>query len=123
LREKLAQFGRRLELRNRIELLERAGKRVRQASHGPCRKFLILGLEVEPVYSGQEALRGVRFGVHECRVEDQLGALVGDLCLTALLDLALHRLKVALDAIDSNRERIDQIEALGVLGLDRGEHA
>jgi hypothetical protein len=39
------------------------------------------------------------------------------------LDLTLHRLRVPLDAVHSDRERIDEIEAFGVFGQDWGEIA
>jgi hypothetical protein len=39
--------------------------------------------------------------------------------LKALLDLALHRFEVALDAVHANRQSVDQVEALGALGQDR----
>lgn len=35
--------------------------------------------------------------------------------------MPLHRLKVPEDAIHSDRERIDQVEALGVFGKSRSE--
>lgn len=39
------------------------------------------------------------------------------------LNLALHRLKVSLDPVHSNRKCIDQVETLAVLGQDRRERA
>ena len=42
--------------------------------------------------------------------------LVGYLCLSPALDLAPHRLEISLDAIYANREGVDQVETLGVLG-------
>jgi hypothetical protein len=38
-------------------------------------------------------------------------------------NLALQGLKVPLNPVHSNRERINEIEALGVLGKHRREHA
>jgi len=48
---------------------------------------------------------------------------IRDLGLAPRLDLPLHRLKVALDAVHSDRKRIDQVEAVGVLGQNGREHA
>src|SRR4029077_19948429 len=49
-------------------------------------------------------------------------SLVGDLCLPPRLNLALQRLEVPLNPVHAYRERVNQIEALGVLGQDRREH-
>ena len=72
---------------------------------------------------GQQALGSIELAVNECRVEDQLCLGIGDLRLAPRLGLALHRLKVPLNAVHSDGQRIDQVEALGVLGQDRREHA
>jgi hypothetical protein len=46
---------------------------------------------------------------------------IANLGLAPALDLALHRLKIPLNAIDSDRKCIDKVEALGVFGQDRRE--
>jgi len=61
--------------------------------------------------------------VDERIVKDQLCALVRDLHLPPRLDLALQRLEVPLNPVHADRECINQVEALGVLGQDRSEHA
>ena len=38
-------------------------------------------------------------------------------------NLPLEELEIPLNPVHSDRERIDQIEALGVFGQDRGERA
>lgn len=121
--EKAAQLGRCFELRHRIKLLEGAGEGVRQAPHGPGREFRVLRLEVEPVDLGQEAPGSFQLAINECGVEDQLRCLVGDLRLPPRLNLALQRLEVPLNPVHADRERVNQVEALGVLGQDRSEHA
>jgi len=68
--QKAAQFGRRLELRYRIELLESAGKRVREAPHRPGREFRVLRLEIQPVYFGKQSSRRFELAVNERGVED-----------------------------------------------------
>jgi hypothetical protein len=40
-----------------------------------------------------------------------------------MFDLALHGLEVPLDPVHSDRESVNQIEALAVLGQDRNESA
>jgi hypothetical protein len=72
---------------------------------------------------GQQALGSVQLALNECRVEGHLRRRIGDLGLAPALDLPPHRLEVTLDAVYSDRQRIDQIETLGVLGQDRREHA
>ena len=54
-------------------------------------------------------------------MEDQLCSFVGDLRLTPLLYLTTHRLKALLNPINTYGERVDQIEALGVLRQDKCE--
>jgi hypothetical protein len=70
LREKAAQLRRRLELRHGVELLERAGKRVRETPHGPGREFRVLRLEIQPVYFGQQSSRCFELAVNERGVKD-----------------------------------------------------
>ncbi len=121
--KEFSQLVRRLELRNRIELLESACERVRQARHRALRELRVFRLEVQPVHFGQKTPGSVEGAVDERAVENQFCALVGDLSLPPQLRLALHRLDVPLDAVYSNGERIDQVEALTVLRQDRREIA
>jgi hypothetical protein len=60
--------------------------------------------------------------VDESRVEDQPRRIIGDLRLPPRLNLALQRLEVPLNPVHADRECINQVEALGVLGQDRCEH-
>ena len=121
--EKAAQLGRCLELRHWIELLEGAGEGVRQAPHGPGREFRVLRLEVQPVDIGQQAFGRFQLAVNERRVQDQPCGIVGDLRLPPQFNLALQGLEIPLNSVHAYRERINQVEALGVLGQDRREHA
>jgi hypothetical protein len=111
--QKLAQLGRSLEL----------GDRVREAPHRPCREFLVLRLEVQPVDLGQQTPGRVQLAIDKGRIEDQLGPLIGDLRLPPAFDLALHRFEVPLDSVDSDGKSINEIEALAVLGQDWREIA
>ena len=47
---------------------------------------------------------------------------ISDLGLAPAFDLTLHWRKVSLDAVHSVSESIDQVEALRVLGQNRGEN-
>jgi hypothetical protein len=72
---------------------------------------------------GQQTSRRFQLAVDERRVEDQLRRVVGDLRLPPQFHLALQGLEVPLNPVHSDRERVNQVEALGVLGQDRREHA
>ena len=63
----------------------------------------------------QKALRRIELFFDKSTVKNQFRLLVGDLCLPSTLDLAPHRLEILLDAIYANRERVNQVEAFGVL--------
>jgi len=86
----------------------------------------MLRLKVQPVDIGQKAPGRIELFFDKGRVKDEFRLLVGDLCLPPRLDLPPHRLEIPLDAIYANRERVDlsiRVEALGVFGQNRLEHA
>ena len=122
LRKKGAQLCGRFELRHRVEFLEGAGKCVREAPHRPGCEFRVLRFEVQPVDFREQAPGRFQLAVNERGVEDQLRRIVGDLCLPPQFNLALQRLEVPLNSVHANRERINQIEAFGVLGKHWREH-
>src|SRR6185437_1006937 len=119
LAEKFTQLCGRLELRHRIELLEGTGKRVRETPHCARRELGVLRLKIQAVHLRQQTARSFKPAVDESRIEDELGAFIGDLGLSPAFDLALHRFEVALNAIDSDSKRIDQVEVLAVLRKNR----
>ena len=121
--EKRAQLSRGFELGNGVEFLERAGERIRQAPHCPWRKLLVLWLKVQAMDLWQKGPGRFQFAIYERPVENQLCLLVADLGLLPALHLQSHRLKASLNPVDANCKCVDQIEALGVLGQDRGERA
>jgi len=123
LREKSSQLRRRFELGNGVQFLECAGERVREAPHRPRRELFVLGLEVQPVHFGEKTPGRFQLAVHKRGIEDQLRSFVSDLRLTPLLHLTTHRLEASLNPINAYRERVDQIEALGVLRQDGRELA
>jgi hypothetical protein len=120
--QKFAQLGRRFELWHRIESLERAGEGVRQAPHRSRRELRVFRLEIEAVNLGQQASWRFQLAVDERRVQDQPCGIVGDLRLPPQFNLALQGLEIPLDSVHAYRERINQVEALGVLGQDGSEH-
>jgi hypothetical protein len=65
-------------------------------------------------------VRGVHSG-YKRRVEDQIRSVIRDLHLSPQLNLTL-RFEVPLNPVHSNRERVNQIEALGMLGQHRREN-
>jgi hypothetical protein len=65
-------------------------------------------------------VRGVHSG-YKRRVEDQIRSVIRDLRLSPQLNLTL-RFEVPLNPVHSNRERANQIEALGMLGQHRREN-
>ena len=68
--EKLSQFGRRFKLWNGIELLERAGKRIRQAPHRAGRELRILRLEVQAMHFGQKAARRLQLAIDTSLIQN-----------------------------------------------------
>ena len=72
---------------------------------------------------GQQTPGHVQLAIDECGIEDELGPLIGDLCLPPMFDLSLHRFEVPLNPVHTDGKGIHQIEALAVLGKDRSEHA
>jgi hypothetical protein len=72
---------------------------------------------------GQQTPGRVQLAVDECGIENQLGPLIGKLCLPPVFDLALHGFEVPLDPVHSDGKSINQIEALAVLSQDRSEIA
>jgi hypothetical protein len=65
---------------------------------------------------GKQASGRFQLAIDERGVKDQLRCLISDLRLPPCLNLALQRLKVPLNPVLANRERINEVEALGVLG-------
>jgi len=67
--------------------------------------------------------RRLQLSPYKRPIEDGFGPVVADLALPLHLDLAPHRFKSSLNPVNTHRQGVDQIEALGVLGQDRREHA
>jgi len=63
--KKAPQFRCCLELRDRIEFLERRCERVRQAPHGSGLELLVLRIEIQLVHSPRQASRDVQTPFHE----------------------------------------------------------
>jgi len=95
----------------------------REAPHRPGCEFRVLRFEIQPMDFGEQSSGCFQLAVNERGVEDQPRRIVGDLRLPPQFNLALQRLEVPLNSVHANRERINEIEALGVPGQDRREHA
>ena len=72
---------------------------------------------------GEQAPGSFQLAVDKRRIEDQLRRLISDLRLPPCLNLALQRLEVPLNPVHADRERVNEIEALGMLGKYRREIA
>jgi hypothetical protein len=81
-------------------------------------KFRVLRLEIQPVDFGQQTSGCFQFSLHKRFIKDPFGPIIRDLGLPPTLNLALHRLEVPLDPIHANRQSIDQVKALAVLGVN-----
>jgi hypothetical protein len=79
------------------------------------------GFEIQPMDIRQQTSGRFQLAINEGGVEDQLRRLVGDLRLPPRFNLALQWLEVPLNPVHADRERVNQVEALGVLGQDRRE--
>ena len=62
-----------------------------------------------------------KFAINESRIEDQFCPIIRDLGLPPTVYLALHRLKVPLDPVHTDRQGVNEIEALAMLSQDRRE--
>ncbi len=57
-----------------------------------------------------------QFAIDERGVQNQLGPFVSDLRLPPLFHLAPHRFEASLDPVNTHCKRVDQVEALCMLG-------
>src|SRR6267378_2299009 len=58
------------ELRDRVEVLERARERVGQAPHGSRSELLDARVEISVVNAPGQVFRGVKLSLYECPVDD-----------------------------------------------------
>jgi hypothetical protein len=123
LREKAAQLRRCFELGHGIEHLERAGECVGQLHIVRGENSSYCGSKYSRWTSYNRLLGASSLPSTNAAYEDQLGPLIGDLCLPPVFDLELHRFEVPLDPVHSDGKSINQIEALAVLGQNGREHA
>jgi len=112
-----------LELRDRVEVLERARERVGQAPHCSRSKFFDLRVEVLIVNTPGQMLRGIEFALYEGLVDDQFCCRVRKTRPLPRLDLFPHRLEVPLHAIHTNGEDVHEAQVFGVFGEHGREHA
>jgi hypothetical protein len=69
----------------------------------------------------EKTLRSFQLTPYKRFVQNRLGPIVADLGLSPCLQLPTHRLIASLNLVNAYCKRVDQIEALGVLGQNRGE--
>jgi len=69
-------------------------------------------LEVQVVYGPRKMFRSFQLALDERLVDDHLGCYVCQFTSLPCFDLLSHRLEVALHAIDTPRNAIDQRERL-----------
>jgi hypothetical protein len=69
------------------------------APRSPCTP-----VPLQPVDLGNKSAR--RFAVHKRGIRDQLCALISDLLISAILDVTLRRLDLALSAFDTHDEGV-----------------
>jgi hypothetical protein len=112
-----------LELRNRVEVFERARERVGQPPHRSRSELLDLGVEIRVVNAPGQVFRGVELAFHECLVDDQLRCIAWQARPLPRLDLFPHRFEVPLHAVHSHREDVHEAHMFGVLGEHGSEIA
>ena len=56
-----------------------------------------------------------QFAFHECSVNDELRGYIGNLLVSPLFDLPSQGLEVPLHAIDTDGDRVQQVERPGML--------
>ncbi len=105
-----------LELRDWIEIFERARERIGETPCRPRSEFLDPRIEIEIVDAAGQVLGDIQLALDECPVDDQLRGLVLKTCPLPSLDLLPHRLEVPLHAVHSHREDVHEAQMFGVLG-------
>jgi len=110
--KKTSQFRCGSELRDGIKFLECRGKRIGETLDRSRPEFLVLRLEVQVMHAPGKVLRRFEFALDECLVDDHLSSDVRQLTSLPRFHLLSHRLKVALHAINTNRNAVDERERL-----------
>src|SRR6266403_5928448 len=97
-----------LELRYRVEVLERTRERVGQAPHCSWCELLDPRVEILVMNAPGQLFRRVELTFHECPVDDQFRCVVRQARPFPFLDLFPHRLKCLLYAVDYHREDVHE---------------
>src|SRR5271169_8733 len=106
--QELAQLGRRLELRDRLQVLKCRSERIRETPDRPRPEFLVLRLEVEVMHAAGKVFWSFESALDERLVDDHLGGDIRQFTSLPGLHLLSHRLEVPLHSINANRDRIDE---------------
>jgi hypothetical protein len=75
------------------------------------------------MYSASKVFRCFELAFHKGLIDDDLGSNVREFASLPGLHLLLHRPKVTLHAVDTDRDAVDERERLRVLCQHRREHA
>ena len=74
------------------------------------------------MHSASKVLGSFQFALNERLVNDDLGCDVRQFTSLPSFDLLSHRFEVALHAVDSNRDAVDERDRLGVFSKDGRKH-
>jgi hypothetical protein len=121
--EEFAELGCGLELRDRLQVLERGRESIVEAPDRTGSELLVLGVEVEFVNPPGEMPRCVEIALNECFVDDELRIAIRELGLSPSLDVGAHGFEVPLHPVNADCEGVGDDEVLRVLVEDGGEVA
>jgi hypothetical protein len=105
--QELAQLGRRLELRDGLQFLERRCEGIGQAPDCPRTELLVPRREVQIVHRASKVLGSFELALNERLVDDNLGSDIRQLSSLPGLHLFLHGFEVALHPVHTHRDAID----------------
>src|SRR5690348_14560344 len=119
--EKRRQLCGGFELRNRVDFLERARERIREAPGRSRSEFPRDRREVEIMNTPGEMPWYIQPALDKRPVDHELGSFVREPSSLPALNLLPHRLEIPLHAVDAYCEDVDKAEVLGVFCQDRCE--
>ncbi len=100
--QELSELGCRLELGNRLELLERRREGTREAPDRPRLEFLVLRLEIQLMYGPCQMLGSFQLAFHESFVDYDFGSDIGEFTALPSFDLLFHRPEVSLHSVNTD---------------------
>jgi len=109
--QEFAQLGRRLELRNRFQFLERRCERIRETPDCSRFEIFVLWLEIKLV-DRREVFGRFQLALDKSLVDDHFRCDIREFTSLPGLYLFAHGLEVALHPVDADRDTVDQRERL-----------